>query len=574
MKNYSFIGRIVVALLFLTGFAASPNTAHAQKEKFKYRWLYLAYNLQVDENVPKLEGLLQRAHDAGYNGAVLADYKFNVLDRVPANYFTNLARVKATADKLGIALIPSIAGFGYSDGILAHDPNLAEAIPVKQAPFIVRNGTADITKTDNLLPGGDFETATGGKFAGWDWQDNGIAPDTTIFHGGKSALRLENIGAVNAPSGNGRIVRTVDVTPWRQYDFSVWVKTADFARASDVHCTILPVDGNGQSVVQNTWAVKNTGDWTQYHAVFNSLNHDKLRVYVGVWGGTTGTLWLDDARLTEVGLLNLVRRPNCPLVVKSADGTVYEEGRDFAPVADPKLGNVPYAGVYEVFHAPPVITMLSTGRIKNGQTLLVSYFHTVTVNDGQVTASLTAPKVYDIISDQINRVQKSLAPPGYLIAHDEIRLGGWDGDSEKFGKSVGVQLADSVRRVSLLVRKANPKAELFFWSDMFDPSHNAHGDYYLVNGSWANSWEGLPRDAVILNWNSQKPDESLPFFALRGHRQILAGYYDGTPDSIKAWLAKTGRSANSVVGVMYTTWQNKYDDLEAFARAAWGNPVP
>jgi hypothetical protein len=27
----------------------------------------------------------------------------------------------------------------------------------------------------------------------------------------------------------------------------------------------------------------------------------------------------------------------------------------------------------------------------------------------------------------------------------------------------------------------------------------------------------------------------------------------------------------NVVGVMYTTWQNRYDDLEAFAKAAWGH---
>ena len=107
---------------------------------------------------------------------------------------------------------------------------------------------------------------------------------------------------------------------------------------------------------------------------------------------------------------------------------------------------------------------------------------------------------------------------------------------------------------------------------MFDPTHNAHGDYYLVNGSWSGSWEGLGKDLIVVNWNSgAKSAESLRFFAGRGNRQILAGYYDGKPDSIRAWLATAREAApSSLAGIMYTTWQGRYDDLEAFARAAWG----
>ncbi len=72
---------------------------------------------------------------------------------------------------------------------------------------------------------------------------------------------------------------------------------------------------------------------------------------------------------------------------------------------------------------------------------------------------------------------------------------------------------------------------------MFDPSHNAVKDFYLVNGDLAGSWEGLPQDMIIVNWNSGKPAQSLPFFADRGHVQVLAGYYDGPPESIRDWLA-------------------------------------
>jgi hypothetical protein len=72
---------------------------------------------------------------------------------------------------------------------------------------------------------------------------------------------------------------------------------------------------------------------------------------------------------------------------------------------------------------------------------------------------------------------------------------------------------------------------------------------------------------VILNWNSDpsKRKATLDFFAGRGHRQILAGYYDGPVDAIKGWLSDASATKN-VTGVMYTTWQGAYGNLEAFGR--------
>jgi hypothetical protein len=107
------------------------------------------------------------------------------------------------------------------------------------------------------------------------------------------------------------------------------------------------------------------------------------------------------------------------------------------------------------------------------------------------------------------------------------------------------------------------------WSDMFDPAHNARDDFYLVNGDLAESWEGLPREMIVVNWNHGQAAQSLPFFGGRGHEQVLAGFYDGDPRQIASWLS-TGRSTRGVNGAMYTTWQGDFTQLEAFAEAAWG----
>jgi hypothetical protein len=99
---------------------------------------------------------------------------------------------------------------------------------------------------------------------------------------------------------------------------------------------------------------------------------------------------------------------------------------------------------------------------------------------------------------------------------------------------------------------------------MFDPNHNAVNDYYLVNGSLAASWTGLDRSVILANWNGGKAKASLDFFAGRGHSQILAGYYDGD-DNFSTWDAAS-RGVPGVVGFMYTTWQNRYVDLERYAQ--------
>ena len=110
--------------------------------------------------------------------------------------------------------------------------------------------------------------------------------------------------------------------------------------------------------------------------VFNSQDQSQINLYVGLWGGKSGTLWVDDLAFEEVSLINVLRRPGCPFVVASGDGkTTYVEGRDFEPVADPLLAQVPYAGEYSFAHDGPTIRLKAGSRMKEGDRLLVSWSH-------------------------------------------------------------------------------------------------------------------------------------------------------------------------------------------------------
>ncbi len=548
--------------------------AVAQEPELTDRWFYLSTNFLVEENVPPAQELLQRAAAAGYNGVVLNDYKFGILDRMPERYFDHVRAFKATADDVGIEIIPCVMPIGYSGSLLAHNPNLAEGIPVRDALFVVEGGVAKLVADPPVeLPGGDFEQAEGHQFAGWDWQDNAgqsIFADTRVVHGGARSCRMEGIGQADPEHGHCRLSKLLDVSPFRCYHLQAWIKSEDFAAHGSVRMFALAEDG--RMLTYNDLKVQRTQDWTCHDVVFNSLDYEQVRVYIGVWGGKTGRLWWDDVTVEEVGLLNLLRRDGCPLTVRGEDGTAYEEGRDFEPVIDERMGTVPWQGSYEVYHEPPPIRLTADSRIADGDRLRVSFYSPPIIHWGQVGCCLSEPEVYEILRDQVRRVQEMLEPDAYFMSHDEIRCANWCQACQDRGMTPGELLADNVSQCTQIIREVNPDARIFVWSDMFDPFHNAgeRDYYYLVNGNWHGSWEGLDRDVIIANWYFKPREQNLPWFAGRGHDQILAGYYDRSEFVIQQWLADAERLGAPVVGVMYTTWRSGYDDLERWAEAAWG----
>ncbi len=70
-------------------------TADAESSPSGERWGYCSSNLQVDGAADEVIALIERASRVGYTAVVLADYKLQILDRVPEFYFRNVERVTA-----------------------------------------------------------------------------------------------------------------------------------------------------------------------------------------------------------------------------------------------------------------------------------------------------------------------------------------------------------------------------------------------------------------------------------------------------------------------------------------------
>ena len=535
----SFSVRSASILLALA--ALYPLPAHALE-----KWFYHATNLLVDKNVEQLDALWRRASAAGYTHVLLTDSKFSRLHEMDPRYFKNVERVKKIATETKIEIVPAVFSVGYSNDMLGQDVNLIEALPVKQVPLIVEGGVAHVADPDApSLPGGDFA-----DLKKWSWKDDNIVFDNGV-------ARLTDGGDTNA-----RIVQKVKLKPWRQYHVSVRVKTQDFRSQPEIK--VLPEGGDGASLQWDYLGVKPTQDWTVHHAVFNSQRFTDASIFFGVWGAGKGSLWWDDAKIEEVAFLNLTRRPGTPLAVTTADGKPLAEGRDFESLSDPLLGAKPWKGEYDTWHEPPVLKT----KLPDGTKLLASYYHGATVYDHQACICLSEPKTYDLLREQAQRVHAAWGAKGYMMSHDEIRVANWCAACEERHLTPGQLLADNVQRCIAILNEINPGGRIYVWNDMFDPHHNAvKGPYYLVNGPWTGSWEGLSKDVIILPWNFEKRNESLKFFAERGHKQVIAGYYDANPARVAEWLSAAKTVGGSVLGVMYTTWRNDYSNLEKFSAA-------
>src|SRR5262245_52175755 len=125
LERFSSLARTVVLGLFLSlGFYSAGAPA-------LQRWLYCSQNLWVDKNFDELEALFRRAAKAGYTHVLLTDSKFSKLGDMDAHYFRNVERVKKLAMELKLEIVPALFAIGYSNDLLWHDPNLIEALPVR-----------------------------------------------------------------------------------------------------------------------------------------------------------------------------------------------------------------------------------------------------------------------------------------------------------------------------------------------------------------------------------------------------------------------------------------------------------
>jgi len=527
----------------VAGAASAPADSSLQK-----RWLFVWRDMNDPKEVDRMIARFPSAAADGYNGVT---FSYNV----PV---AKAAELKQAAQQNHLDLIAILMGG-------AHDRNYTEGVLSQDALFAARSGKfVFVPDNPTRVLNGGFEEVTGNHFKGWSFQDDeGVTTfaDHEVVHEGKISLRMESIG--KNPHQHCRISQPLKLQPHRQYRISVWVRAEKLSPA-DAEIKVLATNGQ-QSISFQTFRVEGTQDWKHYDLVFNSLGHAEGRLYLGSWSGKEGKLWWDDLRIEEIGLVNVLRRPGCPVTVRGENGTAYEEGRDYEPIRDPLLHP------WQAYHEPPAIKITSGSRIQENEKLRVSYYHPLIVYEDRLTSCVSEPRVFEDWREEVKIANDRYHPAAFLMSHDEMRVMNQCGLCQSQKLTPGELLAGNVRKAAQIIRELRPDAEIWVWSDMFDPLHNAVDQYYAVNGSLKGSWKGLDKGIGIVNWHGGLKGKNCQFFADLGLNQILSGYYDGDEDgaAIAEWRVNT-KSVPGIVGAMYTTWEDKYGAMDAWAIKAWG----
>jgi len=547
--------RIILIAVALATVGTLP--AACAPQTWPDRWVFVTRNLTRDSHVEDIRQIAKTAAEHGLN-AMLLSGGLDGLGRWDQARLQRLEQVKSICRDAGIEIIPLGFSVGYGGSVLGHDRNLAAGLSVTNALFEVRGNQAHLVPDPAVsIPNGNFEAFEGDRFTGMGLQERPgevSFVDHTVTHGGDSAIRFESFGGNG--HGHARAMFNVRLRPHAHYRYSLWVKTDDLQPASAFRLQVYTTQRAMTSLSPSTAPSQ---DWTQVAFTFNSGDNSELKLYAGLWGGHSGKFWLDDMQIEEVGLRGVLRRPGTPVTVTGEDGkTTYVEGRDYAPIADPRLGD------FRGNHEDPPIEVLPQGRIRDGDRLRVSFYHAGVLGSGQVSVCMSEPAIYDYWREQVRLLHENLAPQKYFLSMDEIRAGGSCAACKARNMTMAQILGDCITRQCEIIREVNPQATIYIWSDMLDPNHNAHGDYYLVEGDFTGSWNYIPKDLVIACWYHAKRVESLKFFSDLGYPTLAGAYYDGDDlDNPRDWLQELSKTPGAR-GIMYTTWRSKYALLGAF----------
>jgi len=522
------------------------------------------------------EGIIDQAVAAGYTGMALSDDAITRLNE-PGFDPSMLKTVLSYAIGKGLAVLPTTDPYGYSNDMVKENGNLAEGMQVTGTQFTVTAGSSGnvLSPVNSLAPlqNGNFESGQTGWF---DFGDARVGLDTTAGDCNGGSACGEITGSSSA-TDNARFTQSLTLTPWRLYHLQFWLRTASLSGDS-FQVELLDTSGsNGLTLLSSTVSnADSMTSWTRVDMSFNSRTSTAALLYLGIWGGNQGTLWIDDILAEETSLVNVLRRDGTPVRVYDAGGTTYTEGKDYAAISDPSLN--PSPGNFDVWHTPPTVSVPAGSALAVGANVSIDYYTIIPLDGGQVGVCLSEPGVQDWVQANITAMSKVFpAKTGIFLGYDEMRQVDSCELCRAKNMTAGELLAWNVGQTWSSITAVTPGVTAYVWDDMFDPNHNATASYqyaYPVLGDLTGSWLGLQPGFVIMNWNLGNLTKSLSWFAgkqagnTHAFQQIIAGYYD-TGDGAGAATSELTSASGipGVTGLMYTTWVPDYSQLGPFATA-------
>lgn len=551
-------GAGAVGVAFVGGVWAEDGLA-----RFEDRWFYCARSVNAGEDVAFLTNLLDRASAAHFNGMVYAG-GLDTYWRWGAASKERFQAVRRFGESRGVEIVPLIwsTGYGTMTGV---DSTLTETKPLNGVPYVRRGDRLVFEDRDAVIRNADFEEGDAEKnaFAAWGIEAPGRIGyvDETESHSGKRSVRMETAPGKD-PYGHARIWQGLKLAPNRRYRFSVWTKVRGYDTVRSwgfcvqIYNKEKSVSGAGDSgkLIRNL----KDGEWRQVSVDFTTGPSGETTVWMGSWSKTaTGTFWFDDAKIEALALNELATRAGTPFVVRSAaTGREFAAGRDYLPP-------VRESGAW-------VVKVPAGSAIAEGEAVTVdAYVWARAGIKSQISTCMSDPRLYDLFRKSADGIVEACNPRKWFLSMDEINNGGTCPLCAARKTDMAHIVANCVLRQHEIIRSVRPDAKIYAWSDAFDPWHNAKEQYGGCQGSFVGIWDLIPRDLSLVCWHFGIRDKDLPFFAARGLGIVAGAYYDAKDVSRDEKWVETLNRTKGATGLLYTTWEGRYGQLENFGNMIW-----
>ena len=168
------------------------------------------------------------------------------------------------------------------------------------------NGTlSQAAEAKNLLPNAAFEEGEQGTPAAWETQTWNGKAEFAWVEGGRSGKALK---IVSTEGADAAWKYAVTVEPYAKYKLTAWVKTRNVQKGSGLGFLFNFNELQRQGI---TNPLVGDNNWTEISTEFETGDLDSLQVdaLLGGWGTSTGTVWIDDVSLVQIGTSQVNEEP-------------------------------------------------------------------------------------------------------------------------------------------------------------------------------------------------------------------------------------------------------------------------
>ncbi len=563
--------KIITCFLCL---ATALSLACTRPKQYTHRWVYaFGSTVETEAGLKQLKAIADTAAAHGLNGFVLPGREDRI-DNRPPEYLKRLKELDAYLKEKNLELIPAIMSFSWGDAVYEDNRNLTAGLPVKDALFIVKDGMAHPAREFKVaLKNANFEQHYSNGFPEWlsgEGADKILSSEESSAGEGNTSLRIRIDH--NFPNEDPVLTQKTDVQPHHLYRISYRLKLKHLNNNAWGVFPIQVKGEDGRSLHYQIPHMSVDGKWHEYTIGFNSLNYERVRVMITSPATPEAEYLVDDLKIEEAGLINVLRRPGTPVTVRGDDnGVVYTEGKDYEKIIDPfRIDSMWNETIdFRFDHADPPVKILAGSRIRNGEKLRLSWYHPLYIYGGAFPMCMSEPEVYALLQKKVERIHEALAPKSYLVSIEEIRGGNTCAACSARQISMAEMLADCVHKCAAIIKASNPDAKCYLWGDLFDPNHNGSEregkNYFHVHGNYDHSWKYIPGDFIMIPWWDEIMDKSLEHYDSLGLNMISSFCFDNENalEKIKITM-ELSEKYDRHLGFMYSTWGNKFDRLGVF----------